>query len=312
MIKNLEEQIDLLANEYFAIKNVSNKAKKENIVMDLFNLSVKFGDKFRYNKKYKLTDDNVYDIVSDCIMKYNPSYKDGSSFTHYLSFMFSTQKKQFEREYYKYYDRNDSLNREIKKSEDDKSYELGDKISLDEQLLPQNKVEQNEITTLLLSGLLQMIMDFYNCKDKNIANDDRKRWYSMFYTEDITWTVQSYDIKFFHEREAFDAMRKTYLDFYMEKPCNTLKEIQVTGFKPYQELVPDAKNPENKKIMHINKNGELVFDTEVCRNYLDKIENIKIKKNSGARSNQLKKYKEMKKALSKQLDDNKLQNNPID
>ena len=106
MIKNLEEQIDLLANEYFAIKNVSNKAKKENIVMDLFNLSVKFGDKFRYNKKYKLTDDNVYDIVSDCIMKYNPSYKDGSSFTHYLSFMFSTQKKQFEREYYKYYDRN--------------------------------------------------------------------------------------------------------------------------------------------------------------------------------------------------------------
>ena len=64
--------------------------------------------------------------------------------------------------------------------------------------------------------------------------------------------------------------------------------------------------------MHINKNGELVFDTEVCRNYLDKIENIKIKKNSGARSNQLKKYKEMKKALSKQLDDNKLQNNPID
>lgn len=301
MIKNIEKQLDLLANEYFNTKKSVNKTQKENIVMDLFNLSIKFGDKFKYNKEYRLTDSNICDIVSDCIMKYNPSYKDGSSFTNYLSFMFSKKRQDFYRQESEYNAKNDSLNRKIKNSEDDNSYEVGEKISLDEQFLPQNKVEQNEMIALLLSGLPQMIINFLNCKNKKLANDDKKRWYSMFYTEDITWAVQSYNIKFFHERETFDTIRKTYLDFYMEKPCNTLKEIQITGFKPYSELVQDSKNPENKTIMHIDCNGELVFDSEVSRNYLDKIENIKIKKNSGARSNQLKAYKDMKKDLLKRL-----------
>ena len=84
-----------------------------------------------------------------------------------------------------------------------------------------------------------MVLNFAERHRGQAANETRRNWYRIFYTEDITQAVKITTMEFLHERDVFTALKQTYLDYYMTKSCHSLREITETALKPYCEVVPE-------------------------------------------------------------------------
>lgn len=86
--------------------------------------------------------------------------------------------------------------------------------------------------------LTALVLNFARNHTGRQVNETRRKWYQIFFTEDMTLTYKTYPYAFSHERDIFRAMLLPYLDFYMSRRCRTGSEISFTPLKSYGEVVP--------------------------------------------------------------------------
>ena len=115
------------------------------------------------------------------------------------------------------------------------------------------------------------------------ANPARERWFRMFYTEDITRTVKTIDIKFTHERDVMQAIYQSYLDYYTTRKCHSTAQIRKTPLEPLRKF---TENPADTEEISCER-----FPACVSLTYLERCENTKY--GNSARSNQRKNYEDM-------------------
>ena len=131
-----------------------------------------------------------------------------------------------------------------------------------------------------LAELTAMILNFAQRHTGKSANETRRRWYRMFYTEDMTWIAQEVCVDIQRERDVFTAMELDYLDYYMVKKCRCLEAIRIGEMKPYHEVVPTESSMECTSIP-LPANVSLAY-WERC---------LREKKSAAARSQQLGSYR---------------------
>lgn len=101
---------------------------------------------------------------------------------------------------------------------------------------------------------------------KSSDTENRRMWYRLFYTEDVTLAAKTDELSVIHERDIFSAMKLPYLDYYMRKKCRTLRQITYTPLKAYGEIVPQKKE--------IREEPKLPFTADISLSYLNICENI--------------------------------------
>lgn len=99
-----------------------------------------------------------------------------------------------------------------------------------------------------LTDLTAQILNFAERHHGKTANEVRRRWFRMFYTEDMTMACKETELAYVHERDVFAAMELDYLDYYMLRPCRRLPDLSVTPLKPYHEIVPAQQSLEEPPI----------------------------------------------------------------
>ena len=114
------------------------------------------------------------------------------------------------------------------------------------------------------------------------ANPARERWFRMFYTEDITRTVKTIDIKFTHEHDVMQAIYQSYLDYYTTQKCHSTAEIRAVTLEPRSKFTNRADDTNEV---------EVPLPACVSLTYLERCENTKY--GNSARSNQRKNYEDM-------------------
>ena len=80
-------------------------------------------------------------------------------------------------------------------------------------------------------------------------SEERKTWYQMLYTEEMTDKYKNREYYFLSERDVFQAIAVDYLDYYMLKQCRSWYTVAVTPLKPYETIVPErAGRSEETKV----------------------------------------------------------------
>ena len=277
-----KQEIDNKAIELYKEKQKDNALNEQNLKMDLFTLCMNYFDDMHDNENY------VIDAILESMEKYD--YKKGTSFFSFLNTTLSNRKIDAYRKENVYQKNNEKINKsectvsfdEEYQNKNGKSLNRHETVSDENSLHPENVVIDNENINeaeknvkMQLSELNAMILNFAQCYKGKGKNQNRRKWFSMFYTEDMTCLLKSeFDLKFFHERDVLNALYHSYLDYYMQTHCDSLYKIQVTPLKLYNEVVLNAK--ENKNIIKVKKStGEMYFDSKVSLSYLEMCEGKK-------------------------------------
>lgn len=251
-----------------------NDAKIESLRNEVLNLSFELFDAKTEAELSRAQYDPMafMDAFEETCQKYEPSK---GAFANYLSKLLKGRKT----DHYRYDKRHapdgDSLDAPISALEDN-TLTLGDvtpSAADDPEKMVMFESHYVELTALVLN--------FFQNHTGQQANETRRRWYRIFFTEDMTLTYKTYLYRFSHERDIFKAMLLPYLDFYMSCRCRTGAEISFTPLKPYGEVVPgrEGKRAETK----------VPLPADVSLAYLALCENISVTEE--ARSNQIKFYR---------------------
>ena len=97
-----------------------------------------------------------------------------------------------------------------------------------------------------LAELTAQVLNFAQRHQGQAANERRREWFRLFYTEDMTQALKLMPLTFLHERDVFQAMKLPYLDYYMAKICRTGPQIAVTPLKPYSAVVPQRAGTDTE------------------------------------------------------------------
>lgn len=107
--------------------------------------------------------------------------------------------------------------------------------------------ENTEEKTLLRSSAMEFFTLAMNFRQKlKRENPNRELCYQMSFTDGTVSVLKDIgDVYGYvrHERDIFNAMRISFLDYFMAEECRTLRQVVRTGLKPYSEL---AENREDK------------------------------------------------------------------
>lgn len=222
--------------------------------------------------------EKVFDLFEETLSHFDPNK--GRKFSHYFKFIKSRRSKDFK----------DIADREQQVDSLDTIYEDG-QGSLGEQIAGR-ETGNPEVLLELSDPILEwtsMVLNFADRHQGQASNETRRNWYRIFYTEDLTHAAKIAPIRFLHERDMFQALKQTYLDYYMERACHTLREIVETPLKPYGEVVPGAVEGE--------KETKLPLPAAVSLYYLMTIEGKTSGVSSNSRSNYKKDYTAEKKRI---------------
>lgn len=145
---------------------------------------------------------------------------------------------------------------------------------------------QEEARRDLGENLLELaasILNFSRSSEKK-NNPERRMWYALFFTEDVTRITKGSEPEFRHERDIFNTMDTEYLDYYMSKQCRTCMQIARTPLKPYGQVVPGKSGeiPVSRKL----------FPADVSLAFLGRVRGMSV--TGPARSNQKKFYDALK------------------
>lgn len=211
------------------------------------------------------------DAFEETYQNYDP---DKGVFSNYLSKVFKGRKTDHFRYDSRHAPSGDSLDAPVSTSEDN-TLTLGDitpSSTGDPEKMVMFESHYVELTTLVLN--------FFQNHTGRQANETRRRWYRIFFTEDMTLTYKTRPYVFSHERDIFKAMLLPYLDYYMSRPCRTGAEITFTPLKPYDEVVTaqEGNRAETK----------VPLPAQVSLAYLALCEGVSVTEE--ARSNQIKFY----------------------
>ena len=97
-----------------------------------------------------------------------------------------------------------------------------------------------------LAELTAQVLNFAQRHQGQAANERRREWFRLFYTEDMTQALKLMPLTFLHERDVFQAMKLPYLDYYMAKICRTGPQIAAAPLKPYSAVVPERAGTDTE------------------------------------------------------------------
>lgn len=159
----------------------------------------------------------------------------GEQFSHYFKFVLSRRRNDRYRDIANRMEQMDYLDRKIAADDEGGGHDLGEMVAG----APENDPAYRLDWWAPFLELTSMVLHFAELHQGPAANETRRNWYRIFYTEDITKAVKISTLEFLHERDVFTALKQTYLDYYMTRPCHSLQEITETTLKPYCEVVPE-------------------------------------------------------------------------
>ena len=275
--KEKENSLNQAALQWKTTPPEGNEAVIESLRQQVFILSFELFDrKFRRTKngEWVEADPKVFmTAFEEAIQKYSP---DKGKFCNYLSFLL--QKRE--------YDQLDSDSRHAPWAEsldglisasEDGGRTLGD-LTPAAAGVPDSGI----MFEALYVEMAALVLNFARNHTRRQANESRRNWYRIFFTEDMTLTYKTKSYAFSHERDIFDAMLLPYLDYYMSRPCRTGMEIACTPLRPYGEVVPAREGG--------GEETKVPLPADVSLAYLSLCEGVSA--TAGARSNQLKFYRE--------------------
>ena len=289
------KRLDKLGLEWYEASQTGNRVEKEFLQTKIF--TVLFNDFFhedekRENKKGKEYKENELlnatgEFFLSDLDKFKPVVNEKETrFSSFLLSRLNYTKKDIWREDY-----------EIKKNDDyalrlDKIYEENKESGAGGSTL----VEAGKKTNLKnpmdiciddksMYEMLMLIAKLQQSLKGRQNNEAKKNYFRLFSTENITYGVRispgNSAIKK-HERDIFDALKKSFLDYYMREKCNTIEEIEYSEMKRYDEV--EEGSTDQREV-------EFPFSNKLYITYLDRIENNKIK--DAAISMQHTSYKEL-------------------
>lgn len=200
-------------------------------------------------------------------------------FSHYLSLLIKNRATDSFRWSERHAPSADSLDTPIS---EDQSLTLGDTVQAPAGGAPEEALTFNAH----FAELTSMILNFSQRHTGRAGNETRRMWYRLFYTEDMTYALKACELRLLHERDIFQAMEESYLDYYMSKPCRTARQLAAAPLKPYGNVVPGRDDTEETPL-------PLPGDVSLC--YLRRQKGLEV--GNTARSNQYKFYSEEKKHI---------------
>ena len=278
-----ENKLDQWVKEYVSIPPEEKAYRKklwDKIMIaywDLFvnedeNPNVQGGNKGG-NKDYVDAIDAI-DYIKDKFEWFIKNYQpEKGLFTHYVRATLKHRKERIRDSYEKHNPEmfsGDRLQHTVNRNADEN-------LTLEDNL-PNKKAVSAEKTVLgdmAASDLMGKIIYLVTHLEGRANNPERRNWFRLFFTEDITRFVQVEGLIFSKEREIFETIKQPYLDFYMSDICRTQKKIQITPLKMYGEIVPGQD---------CSKEPPLPLPGDVSLTYLKQCEGKKA--GVGARGNQ--------------------------
>lgn len=132
--------------------------------------------------------------------------------------------------------RHDSMNRMVE-GKDDSAIEYGEHFE-DTQI--QSAMEGLELD-LKAYECMAMILNLPNLLNGRANNPERINYFRLFFTDGVSDYLRAEGIRSFkcHERDLFQAMKETLLDFVFVDQCRTVEEIVDSAIKKYGELVEE-------------------------------------------------------------------------
>ena len=253
--KELEEELDAKAKEWYSLDEATDSARKKRLWNDIFTLATCECGIFERNFKRKgygiggdtcILESIYLEAVVYCIKSYDPAE---GNLSHLLSKTVSKKENDYVKKLCK--GRKGYLSHET-------SYDInvgndeGEEVSLAQLLSDGRSVEDvvilHDNTGDIMDELFALAVDVVS-KIKT-HETPRWRWYRIFYTENITDILnvdspQRQDVEIRHERDVMRALNSEYLNFYMCRPCESIKDIKYTGLKTYDDIM-DAPDDMKK------------------------------------------------------------------
>ena len=267
--KTQEARLNQAAEQWARLDPEGNEAARQALYGEIFTLAFQL-----YDQSGEMW---VVDAFEEAMEKFDPQR---AQFSHYFAHLLGKRKVDA----YRYEQRHSptGISLETLVGEDEQS-ELKDFLE-DNTIPTPDSILARESFFLELTS---MILNFAQCHTEKSANEIRRNWYRIFYTEDMTHAVQSMEFHFHHERDMFAAMKQPYLDYYMSAPCTKMAQIQVTPLRPYCQVVPERVGRTEETPVPI--------PADVSLSYLRRCEGKRVR--SSARSEMLKFYRGKEKEL---------------
>lgn len=220
--------------------------------------------------------EDITDTIISAIFHFDP---DKGEFCHYLSFILPLRKKEQAKKASIQAENEISLSTPLS-SGDGGAFTLADVILSDTDM--EREAESRANTSSLLVEMTSLVLDFYGRHTGHAANEGRRMWYRLFFTEDVTYVCKDEPDLLKHPRDVFQAMDLDYLDYYMSAPCRTPEDVGRTPLKPYCQVVPDSGNESAAWL-------ETSFPGDVSLFYL--LKTTGTRPGRSARSNQLRSFR---------------------
>ena len=277
--KTKADKLDSLVLKWSALPKEGNEAQRARLKNEIFILTYEL---YKNNSQYSCdTFDKFWDVFYTALKKFDA---EKGKFTHYLNTVLSMRKNdQYKKETVK-------KNTEVSWDDFNSSEQGDDENSSGEdramfKVVPLDSTTENVVMEDSLIELTALVLNFSERHTGRANNEDRKRWYRIFYTEDMTMAFKScsFSCIYKHERDVFSSMHLDYLDYYMGKVCRTISQLSRTPLKTFGEVIPNY-NKEDKALQL-----PLPLPAGVSMAYF----HVK----DSARSNQLKFYREELKKL---------------
>lgn len=252
--KELEEELDAKAKEWYSLDEATDSARKKRLWNDIFTLSMCECGIFERDFKRKgygvggdtcILESIYLEATVYCLKSYDPAK---GNLSHFLS----KTKAMRENDYKKklcgnkkgYLSHETSYDINIENDEGEEV--LWSQLFVDEKNEEEAVVSHNS-TGDIMDELFALAVDVVS-KIKT-HETPRWRWYRIFYTENITDILnvdspQRQDVEIRHERDVMRALNSEYLNFYMCRPCESIKDIKYTGLKTYDDIMD---TPDDKK-----------------------------------------------------------------
>lgn len=264
--KTQEARLNQVAEQWARLETDRNEAIRQSLYEEIFILVFQLYD---WSKE-----EWVVDIFEEAMRKFDP---DRRPFSHYISFLAARRKKNA-------HEKKHSLaGISLDAAVGEETSTLMELQKAPESAEPERRFVWEEAFLELTS----MILNFTQCHTGKSANETRRNWYRIFYTEDMTLAVKSVEFHLLHERDMFAAMKQPYLDYYMSAPCATGAQLRNTALRPYGQVVPERAGEMGET--------PLPIPADVSLSYLRLREGTQV--GASTRSNQLKCYKEEKELM---------------
>ena len=170
------------------------------------------------------------------------------------------------------------------KDEKQDALNLGDMVSFrDWEESPIDAPARDSSFEASFLAIVQLALNFSEHLTGRANNSQRRTYFRMFFTDDMVWAVQDFNVgedAFHHEKDLFNAMKLPFLDYFMNSSCRSVEQLRTCPLKMHGEVVPGK--PMEELSPHY-------LPSDVYKGYINANEDFEIR-SDGAISNQREAY----------------------